>query len=223
MQMKRSAIVLIAVLTVVCASAQRRGIDRGVAPGSDEYPPVPQSESEKRILSTIDAAAKAGELYENVPAADGRLLRLLTETANAKQVVEIGTSTGLSGMWFCIALEKTGGKLTTFEYDSGRAATAKKHFKEAGVEQLVTVVEGDAHQTVTRLKAPLDIVFIDADKGGYVDYLNKLLPMVRPGGLILAHNVNMVPDYVKAVTGNAGLETVFYTQGAGLAVTLKKR
>ena len=126
-------------------------------------------------------------------------------------------------MWFCIALEKTGGKLTTFEYDSGRAATAKKHFKEAGVEQLVTVVEGDAHQTVTRLKAPLDIVFIDADKGGYVDYLNKLLPMVRPGGLILAHNVNMVPDYVKAVTGNADLETVFYTQGAGLAVTLKKR
>lgn len=221
--MKRSSIVLIAVLTAVCASAQRRGGGRGVAPGSDEYPPIPSSEAEKRILATIDVAEKAGELYENVPATDGRLLRLLAEAANAKQVVEIGTSTGLSGMWFCIALEKTGGKLTTFEYDSGRAATAKKHFKEAGVEQLVTIVEGDAHQTVSRLKAPVDIVFIDADKEGYVDYLNRLLPLVRPGGLILAHNVNMVPDYVKAVTGNAGLDTVFYTQGAGLAVTLKKR
>ena len=80
-----------------------------------------------------------------MPAADGRVLRLLTEAANAKHVVEIGTSTGLSGLWYCMALEKTGGKLTTFEYDSGRAATAKKHFKDGRVERLATVVEGDAH------------------------------------------------------------------------------
>jgi predicted O-methyltransferase YrrM len=162
-------------------------------------------------------------LYANVPPADGRLLRLLTEAVNAKHVVEIGTSTGLSGLWFLMALNKTGGKLTTFEYDRGRAATARKHFTAAGVDRLVTVVEGDAHQTVTRLKDAVDVVFIDADKEGYVDYLNKLLPLVRPGGLILAHNVDMVPDYVKAVTGNADLETVFYMQGGGLAVTLKKR
>ncbi len=221
--MKRSLIVLVVIAGAVCASAQRRGGGRGVTPGSDQYPPVPRSDSEKKILATIDRAAREGELYENVPAADGRLLRLLTEAANAKHVVEIGTSTGLSGLWFCMALEKTSGKLTTFEYDSGRAATAKKHFKEAGVERLVTVVEGDAHKTITRLKEPIDVVFIDADKDGYVDYLNKLLPLVKPGGLILAHNVNMVPDYVKAVTGSADLETVFYLEGAGLAVTLKKR
>ncbi len=221
--MRKTLVVLLAMFTAVCASAQRRGGGRGVAPESVQYPPVPRSESEKRILSTIDAAAKAGELYENVPAADGRLLRLLTEAANAKHVVEIGTSTGLSGMWLCLALEKTGGQLTTFEYDAGRAATAKKHFKEAGVDRLVTVVEGDAHQTISRLKDPIDVVFIDADKGGYVDYLNKLLRLVRPGGLILAHNVDMVADYVKAVTSNADLDTVFYMQGAGLAVTLKKR
>jgi caffeoyl-CoA O-methyltransferase len=59
--------------------------------------------------------------------------------------------------------------------------------------------------------------------GAGSDYFNKLLPLLRPGGLILAHNVKMVPDYMKAVTAHAALETVFYTQGAGLAVTLKKR
>jgi predicted O-methyltransferase YrrM len=182
-----------------------------------------RSESEKRILATLDGATKAGALYANVPTADGRLLRLLTESVNAKHVVEIGTSTGLSGLWFCMALEKTGGKLTTFEFDPGRAATAKKHFKEAGVDRLVTVVEGDAHQTTMRLKDVIDVVFIDADKDGYLDYLHKLLPLVRSGGLILAHNVDMVPDYVKAVTSSADLETVFYMQGGGLAVTLKKR
>ena len=73
-----------------------------------------------------------------------------------------------------------------------------------------------------KLKGPIDIVFIDADKSGYVDYLHKLLPLVRPGGLILAHNTNMVPDYLKALESNSGLETIFYTEGAGLAVTLKE-
>jgi predicted O-methyltransferase YrrM len=221
--MTRSLIVLAAIVGIsVCASAQGRG-GRGITPANDQYPPIPRSDSEKKILATIDAAAKAGALYANVPAADGRLLRLLAEAANAKHVVEIGTSTGISGLWFAMALEKTGGKLSTFEFDPGRAATAKKHFKEAGVDRLVTVIEGDAHQTVTRLKEPIDVVFIDADKEGYVDYLNKLLPLVRPGGLILAHNTDMVPDYLKVVTTKADLETVFYMNGGGLAVTLKKR
>jgi predicted O-methyltransferase YrrM len=91
------------------------------------------------------------------------------------------------------------------------------------VEKLVTVVEGNAHEQIAKLKAPVDVAFIDAEKPGYVDYLNKLLPVVRPGGLILAHNVDQVPDYVKAVTGNPDLETIFYMEGAGIAVTLKKR
>ena len=97
------------------------------------------------------------------------------------------------------------------------------HFQEAGVDNLVTIVEGDAHQNVAKLKGPIDLAFIDADKDGYMDYLNKVLPLVRPGGLILAHNVDMVPDYVKAVTTSADLETIFYMEGGGLAVTLKKR
>lgn len=86
----------------------------------------------------------------------------------------------------------------------------------------MTVIEGDAHENVTKLKGPLDVVFIDADKDGYLDYLHKILPLVRPGGLILAHNVDMVPDYVKAVTTSPELETIFYMRGEGLAVTLKK-
>ena len=185
--------------------------------------PLANSEVEKKVLAVLDEAQRTGAMYMNVPVTDGRMLRLLTEAAGARNVVEIGTSTGLSGLWLCLALQKTGGKLTTFEYDAGRAATARGHFKKAGVDQLVTVVEGDAHQTIARLKEPIDVLFIDADKEGYVDYLKKLLPLVRPGGLILAHNVDMVADYNRLVTSNPVLETLFYMEGGGLGITLKKR
>ena len=185
--------------------------------------PLANSEVEKKVLAVLDEAQRTGAMYMNVPVTDGRMLRLLTEAAGARNVVEIGTSTGLSGLWLCLALQKTGGKLTTFEYDAGRAATARGHFKKAGVDQLVTVVEGDAHQTIARLKEPIDVLFIDADKEGYVDYLKKLLPLVRPGGLILAHNVDMVADYDRLVTSNPALETLFYMEGGGLGITLKKR
>jgi len=177
---------------------------------------------EKRILAALDEMVKSHQTYLSVPAQDGKALRLLTEAVDARNVVEIGTSTGYSGLWFCLALQRTGGRLTTFEIDHQRASMARQHFKEAGVDKMVTVVEGDAHQEVAKLKGPIDVAFIDADKGGYIDYLNKLLPLVRPGGLILAHNIEMVPDYVSAVTSNPDLETIFYREGAGLGVTLKK-
>ena len=110
-----------------------------------------------------------------MPAEDARLLRLLTESINAKHVVELGTANGYSGIWFALALQTTGGKLTTFEIDPERVKQAR-NFKRAGVDHLITMVEGDAHEGVTKLTGPVDLVFIDADKDGYLDYLNKLLP-----------------------------------------------
>jgi caffeoyl-CoA O-methyltransferase len=221
MLLKRMTILILLVLSIVSATAaQSRSTE--TAPDSMQYPPLAKTASEKRILSTISAAVKAGELYANVPAIDGRMLRVLTESTNAKQILEIGASTGISALWFSLALENTGGRLITLEIDPRRAALARSHFTKAGVDGLVTLLEGDAHQNVTKVKGPVDIVFIDAEKDGYVDYLSKVLPLVRPGGLILAHNVNMVPDYVKTVTANPALETVFYMEGNQLAITLKK-
>lgn len=202
---------------------------RGATGGpSLESAPIPKDDAEKKILGVLDDMdqnQRRGMM--NVPKADGRLLRLLTETVGAKHVVEIGTSNGYSGIWFCLALRTTGGKLTTYEIDSRRAALARENFKRAGVDQIVTLVEGNAHEQVTKLTEPIDVLFLDADKQGYIDYLNKLLPLVRPGGLILAHNVSprrADPKYVKAITANADLETIFlHMQAAGVAVTLKKR
>lgn len=193
-----------------------------------EGPPLPKSDEERRILSVLDDLDRNQRWGNmNVPVEDGRLLRLLAESIGAKHAVEIGTSNGYSGLWLCLALRASGGRLTTYEIDARRAALARQNFKRAGVDHLVTLVEGDAHTEVTKLRAPIDLLFLDADKEGYLDYLNKLLPLVRPGGVIVAHNMSSPapdPRYLRAITTNPNLETVFLNmQSAGVGVTLKKR
>jgi len=226
---RRSIIVLclvaagISALLLSSVPAQRP--DRGPAGQGDsqlEKPPVSKGDTEKMILSVLDDI-RANQQYRNVPPQDGRLFRIMAESMNAKNVVEIGTSTGYSGIWFGMALQKTGGKLTTFEIDADRAATARANFKRAGLADVITLVEGDAHEQVKNLKDPIDILFLDADKEGYIDYLNKLLPLVRPGGLVIAHNITpgmADPAYMKAITEDPNLETIVRS---GVSLTLKKQ
>ncbi len=227
-----TATVLIAVmvLALLCqaSSAQRGPRRRGSGESSIESKPLPKTDEERNILSVLDDMNRNQRRgMMNVPPEDGRLLRLFVAAADAKHVVEIGTSNGYSGIWICLALRGTGGELTTYEIDAGRAGLARENFKRAGVDQMVTLVEGNAHEEITKLKEPIDVIFLDADKEGYIDYLNKLLPLLRPGGLVLAHNINpgqADPRYVEAITTNPDLETLFlHMDAAGVSVTLKKR
>ncbi len=188
-----------------------------------------KDKGEQRILDVLDDMFhNQREGYLNAPPEDGRLLRVLTESVGAKHAVELGTSNGYSGLWFCLALRNTGGRLTTHEIDAERVKLARENFRRAGVDGIATVVEGDAHETVRKLEGPIDLVFLDADKTGYKDYLEKLLPLVRPGGLILAHNTSDrgsdMKDYLEEVTSRPDLETIFLREhDRGIGVTLKKR
>jgi predicted O-methyltransferase YrrM len=231
-QLVALGLVLVSLVLAQALSAQQQKQDprrgsREPTVGSDiEKPPVPKDDDEKRILAALDTARR-GQRYANVSPSDGRLLRILTEAVNAKRVVEFGTSTGESGIWFALALRKTGGHLYTHDIDPGRIAIARENFKKAGVEQYITIIEGDAHETLKQHKEPVDVLFIDADKPGYPDYLAKMLPVVRPGGLIIAHNMRRPPPdpkYIEAITSNPDLDTSFLLMdGAGVGVTIKKR
>ncbi|NCO90576.1 MAG: O-methyltransferase [Armatimonadetes bacterium] len=227
-----SLCIIVALTALVVVDASAEGEPRGTdpPPGAPQFESQPlfANDAEKKILDVLidlDRNQRAGMM--NVPKEDGRLLRVLTEAINAKHVVEVGTSNGYSGIWFCLALRKTGGKLTTHEIDEGRAKLARENFKRAGVEDLVTLVMGDAHEQVAKIKEPVDLLFLDADKEGYTDYLSKLLPLVRPGGLVVAHNMNRRQadvKFVEAITNSPELETLFLnTYLTGVAVSLKKR
>lgn len=221
--------VLVSLFAAGVLVAQGPPRPRGGAGGpAIESWPVAKNDAEKKVLEVLDDIDKnqrRGSM--SVPTDDGRLLRVLVESMGAKTVVELGTSVGYSATWICLGLRSTGGHLTTYEIDADRAAKARANFKRAGVDDLVTIVEGDAHEQVTKFKGTIDAVFLDADKEGYVDYLNKLLPSIRPGGLIVAHNMNprqADPNYLKAITTNPDLETMFVNkEAAGVGITLKKR
>ncbi|MBK8976195.1 MAG: class I SAM-dependent methyltransferase [Planctomycetes bacterium] len=215
-----------------------RELPRAAAPGRDrpapapataspERPPLAADDAERRALAVLDEldASRRGNM--NVPQNDGRMLRLLVEAVGAQNVVELGTSNGYSAIWMALGLRHTEGHVTTHELEPRRAQVARANLERAGVADRVTIVVGDAHETIAQLDSPIDLLFIDADKDGYLDYLQKLRERVRPGGLIVAHNMSRPrpdPAFLEAITTDPGLETLFFhLDDSGIAVTLKKR
>lgn len=127
----------------------------------------------------------------NVSATEGKLLQVLALLARARRVLEVGTLGGYSGIHFARALPADG-KLVTLELDPHHAEVARRNFQNAGVGQQVEIHVGPASQTLRQLaekgEPPFDVIFIDADKDGYVEYLELALPLLREGGLLLADN-----------------------------------
>ena len=205
--------------------SDRRGFEYGGAPEIDS-PPVAKNDEEKRALAVLEEMTQ-GQWYLNVTTREGRVLRQLTEALGAKRVVEIGTSSGYSTIWLALGARANAGKVFTHEIDPEKVKIASANFKKAGLDDVITIIEGDAHETIKQHKEPIDVLFLDAEKKGYLDYLEQLLPRIRPGGLILGHDMHRpMPDprYIEAVTKNPDLDTSFIMmESYGISMTLKKR
>jgi caffeoyl-CoA O-methyltransferase len=126
----------------------------------------------------------------SVPPADGQALHDIVIQHGYKNALEIGTSTGYSGIWIGWALAKTGGKLITVEIDRERYQEALANFRNAGLSKYIDARLGDAHDIVPALPGPFDFVFCDADKDWYENYLKAVLPKLSSGGCFAAHNVS---------------------------------
>jgi len=149
-------------------------------------------EEDAALAQNLADAAAAGLPPIQVSATQGRLLYLLTMISGARRVLEIGTLGGYSTTWFARALPE-GGMVTTLELDAKHAAVARKNVDRAGIGSRVMIEIGPAAQTMQRLidrkVQPFDLIFIDADKPGYVTYLDLSLQLSRRGTVILADNL----------------------------------
>ena len=122
----------------------------------------------------------------------GMFLQILARSCKAQRILEVGTLGGYSGIWLGNGLDANG-ELVTIEYEPKHAEVARKNFELAGLRQKVTVINNDAKAALAELieKAvkPFDLIFIDADKQGYFDYLQLSLRLAHKGTIIVADNV----------------------------------
>jgi caffeoyl-CoA O-methyltransferase len=171
-----------------------------------------------------------GRWYDmNVPYADGQKLHDIIVSNGYKSALEIGTSTGLSGIWIAWALSKTGGKLITIDIDRTRYEQAVENFKKAGLIDYIDARLADAHELVPQLKGPFDFVFSDADKDWYKNYFIAVDPNLKVGGCYVTHNISegtyrrgQNTDYLQYIRGLSNYETTVYTGGGGMSVSYKR-
>ncbi|MBP8959990.1 MAG: O-methyltransferase [Bacteroidales bacterium] len=172
----------------------------------------------------------------NISEADGQLLYDIIIKNNYKNALEIGTSTGHSGIWIAWALSKTGGKLITIEIDEERHREAVENFKKAGLSDFIDARLGDAHQLVKELKGPFDFIFSDADKEWYKNYFINIDPKLKVGGCFTAHNVydygsgrgfrggyrSGQQEFLEYIKSLPNYETTVNNQGGGVSISYKK-
>jgi caffeoyl-CoA O-methyltransferase len=168
----------------------------------------------------------------NVPAVDGQLLYDIIIKNRYKSALEIGTSTGHSGIWIAWALSKTGGRLITIDINESRHREALLNFREAGLSEYIDARLADAHELVKELKGPFDFVFSDADKEWYKNYFIDIEPKLKVGGCFTAHNIAEIgrgygryggqADFLRYVRSLPNYETTLNSRGGGVSISYKK-
>ena len=144
------------------------------------------------LEAALTASAAAGLPPISVTPNQGKLLHLLALLRGARKILEVGTLGGYSTIWLARALPKDG-RLLTLEADAKHAEVARANIARAGLSGVVELILGRALETLPRLanegRGPFDLIFIDADKPGYPDYLTWALKLSRRGTVIVADNV----------------------------------
>jgi len=174
----------------------------------------------------VEKFLASGRWYDmNVPTSDGKLLYDLIIKGHYTRALEIGTSTGHSGIYIAWALSKTGGKLITIDIDERRHKEAVKNFKEAGLSDYIDARLADAHVLVRELEGPFDFVFSDADKNWYKNYFNDVHPKLVVGGCYTTHNIragSWNQSYLDYVRSLDNYESSLNSAGGGVLISYKR-
>lgn len=167
----------------------------------------------------------------------GRILSLFSKMIRPKRILEIGTYTGYSAICLAEGLAP-GGELITIDINADLQPMVLRYFEKAGLQDRAQMRVGDARDIIPTLQGPFDLVFIDADKENYCNYLDLVLPQMRSGGLILADNVlwsghvldpkitdsetQGLRDFVQKVARTEGVEQVLLPVRDGIMAVMKR-
>jgi len=194
---------------------------------------------DETLLAFLKELAQSGEENDaretvrhrrmlNITPDTGSLLWILVRATGSTRILEVGTSNAFSTIWLADAARSTGGRVTTLELDPGKIALARANLARAGLEQWVEILEGRAADSLSALPGPFDIVFLDADRSSYLAYLERVVPKLRPGGLLIADNAlspadaaNEMRDYLRRVRSHPELFAVTVPIGNGEEIALK--
>lgn len=179
----------------------------------------------QRVLDDIKTK-DAGQLA--VSEADGEFLRVSIATRGTRRALEIGGASGYSGIWMGLGLRETGGTLVSIEFDPVRAAEAAANIARAGLDDVVTVIHGDAFAEIPKLAGTFDFVFLDAWKADYKRFFDLTFPRLDEGGVLMAHNVinkgEDMPDFLHEIHRRAdGWTSIVAPSGEGISITYKRR
>jgi caffeoyl-CoA O-methyltransferase len=175
-----------------------------VEPRVEEYAEAhttPNGELFERLSAETREKTQIPEMM--VGKLEGQFLSFVVRATGARRVVELGTFTGYSSISMARALPD-GGRIVTCDVNDKTTAIARRYAEEAGVADRIDYRLGPAAETLAKLDGPFDLVFIDADKRGYVDYYEAVLPKLADRGLILADNTLASGSVVEDDPGEMG-------------------
>ena len=165
--------------------------------------------------------------FWNISRQTANFLNMLIKMVNAKNVVEVGTSNGYSGIWLAKALKETGGHLTTIEFYEKRIVLAQANFKSCGVADIIDIKQGSAIEILEQIPEDevIDFAFIDANKAQYIDYFHIIDKHMKSGAIITADNITShapkVKPFVDAIQGCQNYQVEILDLPAGLLVARK--
>lgn len=180
----------------------------------------------RRYLSELEEYGKQRH-YPNISPVDGELLEMLVRLSGAKRALEVGTANGYSAIWIALGLKATGGHLTTIEIKPNLAEEARENLRRVGLDDVVTVITGDAFEVVLALEGTFDFIFMDDGKSDPGRCFSILFQRLAVGGLLVAHNAirfrSMMAGFVDAAENHPDLRTVIVGTDRGDGVSLSHR
>ena len=184
---------------------------------------------DNETVETCVELEKTIQDFWNVDRPSANFLNMMVKITNSKSALEIGTSNGYSGIWIAKALKQTGGHLTTLEYWEKRSSLAVENFKKAGVDDIITVITGDAIEILKEMKEKkshkFDFIFVDANKAEYIEYYKSYDNLLCDGGIIIADNIlshyKKTKDFVETLMNNPNYQSQILNFEAGMMLSYK--